>query len=455
MSQAPPFELPGFTWDPVYVAQLTNRKRRFFKRQNARSSNKPRCPSPHLEPPIETLRRAPLGHVTGHVRYTSTSKYCQYLMTRAVQHMHLSHTYSAQAWVLNHTAPIQLIPCNSSTHFYSYAVATCDGRVLCIQGTGLQDEPSRLSTGPYFTRSQILPQENDYEHLVLLSSASQTRYACTSTSQLLVEVSMHTRWVLSLTSTCDSPYRVQVSFHDPSRKPQGDIRCIDAVDLDASRMLIAIGAGRRVHLVQVHILAEKQADWHMYTKEYPSDVMCVTIRSSGASTCTDVLCGLRSGNIQTMRMGPDDTWLPEITFSFASKGALCHIQCVHDTLFVAAYTNGDLVMGDITRMRDAPLRFFKGHVNQFMQGLVRILLLTQGFDVDPIHHMLACSGSDQRVRIWSLNHADPVCVLPPPGTHDQFPQHVQALAWSRTSDRPLTLAVACGQDVQIFACGPT
>jgi hypothetical protein len=36
------------------------------------------------------------------------------------------------------------------------------------------------------------------------------------------------------------------------------------------------------------------------------------------------------------------------------------------------------VMGDIARMRDAPLRFFKGHVNQFMQGLVRIPLLTPG-----------------------------------------------------------------------------
>ena len=376
-------------------------------------------------------------------------------MTRAVQHMKLSRTYSTQAWVLNHTAPIELIPCNSSTQFYSYAVATCDGRVFCILGTSLQDEPSCLSNGTYFSRSQILPQDNDYEHLVLLSSASQTSYTCASASQLLVEVSMHKRWALSLTSTCNSPYRVQVSFRDPSRKPQGDLRCIDAVDLDASRVLIAIGAGRHVHLVQVRIMAEKQADWHMYTKEYPSDVMCVSIRSSGASACVDVLCGLRSGSIHTIRSGPDHTWLPGTTFSFVSKGALCHIQCIHDTLFVAAYTNGDLVMGDIARMRDAPLRFFKGHVNQFMQGLVRIPLLTQGFDVDPIHHMLACSGSDQRVRIWSLDHADPVCILSPPGDHDQFPQHVQSLAWSRASERPLTLAVACGHDVHIFACGPT
>ena len=90
-------------------------------------------------------------------------------MTRAVQHMKLSRTYSTQAWLLNHTAPIELIPCNSSTQFYSYAVATCDGRVFCILGTSLQDEPSCLSTGPYFSRSQILPQDNDYEHIVLLS----------------------------------------------------------------------------------------------------------------------------------------------------------------------------------------------------------------------------------------------------------------------------------------------
>ena len=81
--------------------------------------------------------------------------------------------------------------------------------------------------------------------------------------------------------------------------------------------------------------------------------------------------------------------------------------------------------------------------------------LLQGFDVDPIHHMLACSGSDQRVRIWSLDYTDPVCILSPPGDHDQFPQLVQSLAWSRASERPLTLAVACGHDVHIFACGPT
>ena len=219
------------------------RKQRFFKQQKARPSNQTRSPSPPPEPRIETPRRAPLGHVTGHVRYASTSKYCQYLMTRAVQHMKLSRTYSTQAWVLNHTAPIELIPCNSSTHFHSYAVTTCDGRVMCILGTRLQDEPSCLSIGPYFSRSQILPQDNDCEHLVLLSSASQTWYTCTRTSQLLIEVSMHKRWILSLTSTSDSPYRVQVSFRDPSRKPQGDIRCIDAVDLDASRVLIAISAG--------------------------------------------------------------------------------------------------------------------------------------------------------------------------------------------------------------------
>ena len=280
--------------------------------------------------------------------------------------------------MLNHTAPIELIPCNSSTHFHSYAVATCDGRVVCILGTRLQDEPSCLLLGPYFSRSQILPQNNDCEHLVLLSSASQTWYTCTKTSQLLIEVSMHKRWILSLTSTSDSPYRVQVSFRDPSRKPQGDIRCIDAVDLAASRVLIAISAGRHVHLVQVRIMAERQADWCMYTKDYPSDVMCVSIRSSGASACADVLCGLRSGSIHTIRSGPDHTWLPGTTFSFVSKGALCHIQCIQDTLFVAAYTNGDLVMGDLARMRDAPLRFFKGHVNQFMQGLVRIPPLTPG-----------------------------------------------------------------------------
>lgn len=310
-------------------------------------------------------------------------------MTRALQHIQLSHTYATQAWILNHTAPIKFIPCNSSTHFHSHAVATCDGRVLCIQGTGLQDEPSCLSTGTYFDRSQIFPHENDYERLVLLSSASQTWYTCTSTSRLLVEVAIRARWVLSLTSMCDSPYRAQVSFHDPSRKPQGDIRCIDAVDLDASRVLIAIGAGRHVHLVRVHIMAEKQADWHMYTKDYPSDVMCVSIRSSDASTYTDVLCGLRSGSIQTVRMGPNHTWMPGTAFSFASKGALCHIQCIHDTLFVAAYTNGDLVMGDIARMRDAPLRFFKGHINQFMQGLVRIPPLTPGIRYRP-HSPHAC-----------------------------------------------------------------
>lgn len=245
-----------------------------------------------------------------------------------------------------------------------------------LQGKHLIMPPSCLCSGSHYARSQLTDHET-HEELILRSPAPQTWYTFTDKSKLLVEVTLDTRWAISITSTHESPFSVHVTL-DPSKKPLMDIRCIDAVDLQSSHndILVAIGAGRFIYMIHASLAHERQADWCIHSEQCPSDVMCVAICRPLATLPAHVLCGLRSGAIHGMYMGLDHSWRSESIFSFVSSGALCHVQFIHDTFFVAAYTNGDLVMGDYARMHDAPIRHYVGHRNKFMQGLVSTIQMT-------------------------------------------------------------------------------
>ena len=239
--------------------------------------------------------------------------------------------------------------------------------MFSIEGVGLNEPPSRLCADDYFARSLFTVHEG-LEQLMIVSRALRTLYTFTETSKLLIEVSVTQRWMLTIASTSKSRKPVFMSICDPSTNPQQDVRCIGASDIlteHGPEVLVAVGAGRFLHLVTVHLRgACSTTHPHVHTVAFPSDVMSVTLHR------TDVLVGLRSGRVHTLSPDHEHTWQSGQKFSFVSKGATCHVQFVDDTLFLAAYTNGDLVMGDLARMNDAPLRTYVGHTNQFMQGLV-------------------------------------------------------------------------------------
>jgi len=93
MTDSPPFSLPGFVWDPVYVwlvalGSWLLRKRRFFKQSQkpptrAQASNSRAGSTKHLQRSSSQSRThrtiVQPGLSSGNVRYTSAIQYRKYV----------------------------------------------------------------------------------------------------------------------------------------------------------------------------------------------------------------------------------------------------------------------------------------------------------------------------------------------------------------------------------------
>lgn len=95
----------------------------------------------------------------------------------------------------------------------------------------------------------------------------------------------------------------------------------------------------------------------------------------------------------------------------------------------------------------------------------------QGVSTDPSHGLVACAGDDCRVRVWTLDRADPCLpsiepAVPPHQSRKLeeivFPEQVHALCWanslpmgsSDTSSASPVLLVGCAQHVYQYALTP-
>lgn len=97
---------------------------------------------------------------------------------------------------------------------------------------------------------------------------------------------------------------------------------------------------------------------------------------------------------------------------------------------------------------------------------------TQGVSIDSTHGLVACAGDDCRVRVWSLDRADPCfpateSAVPPHQSRKLeeivFPEQVHALRWvsspsmgssSDTSGAFPALLVGCAQRVYQYDLAP-
>lgn len=196
-----------------------------------------------------------------------------------------------------------------------------------------------------------------------------------------------------------------------------------------------------------------------------SDVMSVSLAEGAEATACSLLAGLRSGTVLRHAVGPANLSIAlgsRETFPFQSRGAVTHVVPINDREFISAYTNGDLVLGDMSRFSEPPARRFAGHQNRYLQGL--------GIAVEDSHRLLACAGDDNRVRIWSLDECDPIAEYVEHTSSEMlqariFPAPVLSLAWTgtapasddaalpRSTDAFPHLAVATAQTILTFASG--
>lgn len=244
----------------------------------------------------------------------------------------------------------------------------------------------------------------------------------------VLRIDVADRWRATLCSTSKSASRVHATFSDPSVRPNRELKCATLTGRTA-----VFGTGGAVQIVRVKRHNVK-IDWSHCALTFPSDVIDVCAYRRYA------LVGLRSGRIARVTLGKK----PHVSanFSYHSAGAVTRLALASESEFVVAYTNGDLILGDIHTMR--PIRHFSEHQNKFMFGL--------GLCVDKRHRMLACGGDDKRVRVWSLDYEHPSVVLGPVGT-----DCVTALSWIPDTHRPSAplpaLAAASGCVVRMYSCG--
>lgn len=104
MSDAPPFTVPGFEWDPVYVLySYETRRKRFFRsnHDNGEPSAATQSPAKDESQMKQTLSVSSFhqkkehllpGMAHGHVNFSSNSAYRRY-----VYHSHLS-AFSPRPW---------------------------------------------------------------------------------------------------------------------------------------------------------------------------------------------------------------------------------------------------------------------------------------------------------------------------------------------------------------------
>ncbi|WFD07663.1 60S ribosomal protein L25 [Malassezia vespertilionis] len=119
------------------------------------------------------------------------------------------------------------------------------------------------------------------------------------------------------------------------------------------------------------------------------DVMALAIHPSADQKQAMLLIGLRSGTVMGYYFDMHGLLhvsekafqkvaisAPQHVFSYRSQGAVCHIEFVNATEFIASYTNGDMVLADASRLSDPPLCQYKGHCNHYSTGLARFCPLT-------------------------------------------------------------------------------
>lgn len=243
-----------------------------------------------------------------------------------------------------------------------------------MTGYHLYDAASRLQDGDDL--HLVYDFWNDGRQVLLvMSQARSDLYHVTKQSHYLINASIHHRWKLTITSTSLSPFPVRQSICDQSRKPQLDLRCMDACDIgtDGDAVIIAMGVGRTVFLVFGSHLGYNQVLWKQHALYLKSDIMDVSIGIHTQESAT-LLVGTRAGMVHaySMSMGDSlDVEPQESAYEYRPHGSVCHLSFVCGSEFLCAYSNGDLILGDVSRMRCQPSRKFLGHCNHFRQGLVR------------------------------------------------------------------------------------
>ncbi|KAI8973717.1 hypothetical protein BDF20DRAFT_989641 [Mycotypha africana] len=97
------------------------------------------------------------------------------------------------------------------------------------------------------------------------------------------------------------------------------------------------------------------------------------------------------------------------SYTVRESSSICQIQALNENEIVTIAMNGDIAVWDKRQMKDQqqqrqPLQQLKGYIDN--NNINRSL----GFDVDPVNQLVAASGIDGHVRIWSLSKPDPIWV---------------------------------------------
>ena len=245
-------------------------------------------------------------------------------------------------------------------------MSSMTGNHLYDASSRLQDEDELQSVYNFWQRDQQL--------LVIMSQAQCDLYHITKQSHYLINASMHHRWRLTITSTSASPFSIRESICDYSRRPQLDLRCMDACDIGSGgeSVLIALGVGQTVFLIIGSHLGYSNALWRQHSLPLKSDIMDGSVGARTQRNAT-LLVGTRAGTIHLYTLNIDDNLTVDTEdshYKFRPRGSVCHLSFVYGSEFLCAYSNGDLILGDVSRMFCQPTRAFRGHCNHFRQGLV-------------------------------------------------------------------------------------
>ncbi|PKI83165.1 Rpl25p [Malassezia vespertilionis] len=210
-----------------------------------------------------------------------------------------------------------------------------------------------------------------------------------------------------------SPYQAQCI--DQSKHANPDLRCMAVLNLPDGK-----GNGAQAvpnPMVVLGVGKVMETSWYPFRFMLPSDVMALAIHPSADQKQAMLLIGLRSGTVMGYYFDMHGLLhvsekafqkvaisAPQHVFSYRSQGAVCHIEFVNATEFIASYTNGDMVLADASRLSDPPLCQYKGHCNHYSTGLAHVAtkLVTKGSSGQKVLRKVRTSASFYRPHTLRL-----------------------------------------------------
>ncbi|TKY87481.1 hypothetical protein EX895_003495 [Sporisorium graminicola] len=183
-----------------------------------------------------------------------------------------------------------------------------------------------------------------------------------------------------------------------SEEVQTDFRPVPSERLE-STLAFALVAGEKVSAREYEFekgisrgFRATRADFR-----FESDVMSVAFDPSGEA----LYCGLRSGRVFIWREFADilreDATKP-VEMPIETEGSITNIAIVSSTEMLLVRVNGQVQLVDISTGQVK--RRFQGHVNSYSYTLA--------FAADKDLRLFALTGTDRRVRIWSLESPQPL-----------------------------------------------